>query len=268
MKTIQKTIALVTILFINFISAQEKSSSSISITIDSNAKDDNIKENLAFIKKENNVDLEVKNIKRNNEGKIIAIDLSYNDNNGNSGSKQIKGIAPIKPITFSYKKNNNGEVIMSLSSNETVKDIVKKYHVSDIKFSEVEDKMPIVKSSTSSKVITITTDKDGKIKKSVIENGEPSLDEEVIKIYKSGDVKYYSGADVKEILDEIDINKIIRESTDSAIKLSKKFTNNNEIILPNMKELEEQLKKLQEEMEKLQEEMEESKKELKNIKKI
>lgn len=268
MKNIQKKIALVALLFINCISAQENFSSSISYIIDANAKDDNLKENLAFLKKENNINLEVKNIKRNIEGKIIAIDISYNDNIGNSGSKQIKGTEPIKPITFNYKKNNEGDVNISLSSNETVKEIVKKHHVSDIKYIEDENDTPKVKSSSRSKVITITTDKDGKIKKSIIVNGEPSSDEEVIKIYKGGDFKFFSGADVKEILDEIDINKIIRESTDSAIELSKKFTDKNEIILPNMKELEEQMKKLQEEMEKMKKEIEENKKELKNTNKI
>jgi hypothetical protein len=214
----------------------------------------------------------VKNIKRNKEGKITAIDISYNDNNGNSGSKQIKGIEPIKPITFNYKKNNDGDVDISLSSQETVKDVVKKYHLSDVKYIEDKNDTPNVKSTSRSKVTTMIIDKDGKIKKSVIEEGEPSSDDEVIKIYKAGDVKYLNGNDVKEILRELDINKIVKESTDFAFKLSDNLLDNKKNTLPNMKVLEEQMKKLQEEMEKMKKEMEESKKELKkeyiNIKKI
>jgi hypothetical protein len=267
MNIIQKSIIVISLLYFNSIDAQENTSSNYSIkssivySIEATTSDENINENINALKKENNINLEVKNIKRNNEGKIIGINLSYQDNNGNSGSKQIKGTQPIKPIVFKYEKNKDGEVNISLSTKDTEDQMIRKYYASDIKFTEDGD-VTEEKNFKKSKITTITIDKDGKSSKSVTINDEP-IEAGKLKILENEDLKNLNADHIQGLIKELDFNKLLNDHKESIFKISE----NNELLNPNMKELKDEIKILKEEIEKIKKEVEESKKELKNTNK-
>lgn len=255
----KKIIFIVTILVFNTTFSQSKvvseSLDKIKLIFTAESKDENIKKTQERLKNDNNVDLEVKNVTRNKDGKITGLEISFNDNNGNSGSKKIKGTEPIKPISFSYFKDSNGDVNTSLGIEDSVK---KKYEISDIRFTEdntTSDDDNVTKPKSYSKSIKIITDENGNIKKSVTENGK-EIEEEILKITESLGEKFNFDLDLEKLMQ----GKSFNFSFENLDKLKDNF--------PNMEKIQEDMKKMKEEMEKMKTEIENSKKELKNTKKI
>ena len=80
---------------------------SISVVIDKNTSDEQMKRQAAMLKKEHGIALKFSKVKRNKVGEIIAIKAVYKDKDGNSGSSQISGGEPIKPLRF--YKNDDGQ---------------------------------------------------------------------------------------------------------------------------------------------------------------
>ncbi len=71
--------------------------------------DDEMKNDVASLKKDHNIDFTFSNIKRNEKNEIIAIKISYNDNKGNNGDHEVIGDEPIDPIHFSVDVDKNGK---------------------------------------------------------------------------------------------------------------------------------------------------------------
>jgi hypothetical protein len=72
--------------------------------------DQEINEDIKTLKEMYNIDYNFSNVKRNETGEIIAIRISFNDNNGNQGEIKIDRNTPIEPIYFSVNKDKNGKI--------------------------------------------------------------------------------------------------------------------------------------------------------------
>jgi len=80
----------------------------VELIINKDSKDETIKKEKEFFKKEFNVDLNFKGIKRNKVGEITAIKITAKSK-GSSANYAVSGDTPIKPIKISY--NSEGEKI-------------------------------------------------------------------------------------------------------------------------------------------------------------
>ncbi len=76
---------------------------------DKNATEKEMKEDSKSLKEIYNIDYKFSNVKRNNNGEIIAIKIAFNDNNGSKGEVEFTDNNPIKPIYFSVKKDKSGK---------------------------------------------------------------------------------------------------------------------------------------------------------------
>jgi hypothetical protein len=75
--------------------------------IDKNATDAELQSDSKELK-EQGIHYKISNVKRNKNKEIIAIKISFNDNKGNKGVKDINGKNPIKPIYFSTENGKIG----------------------------------------------------------------------------------------------------------------------------------------------------------------
>lgn len=81
----------------------------VSIVIDKNSSDNDIKKNTEMLKNEHNVNLKISKVKRNSQGEITSIKVEYKDNNGNNGSMQSQSDTPIEPIHFYKEFSDDGK---------------------------------------------------------------------------------------------------------------------------------------------------------------
>jgi beta-lactamase regulating signal transducer with metallopeptidase domain len=72
----------------------------VSVKIDKNCSDVQLKQESAKLKDEHGVTLKFSKVKRNTSGEITCIKVSFKDKNGKKGTTQISGDEPIKPILF------------------------------------------------------------------------------------------------------------------------------------------------------------------------
>lgn len=81
----------------------------VSIVIDKNSSDNDIKKDAEMLKSEHDVNLKVSKVKRNSQGEITGIKVEYKDNDGNNGSMQSQSDTPIEPIHFYKESSNDGK---------------------------------------------------------------------------------------------------------------------------------------------------------------
>ncbi|MCG2612095.1 hypothetical protein LZZ90_11310 [Flavobacterium sp. SM15] len=81
----------------------------ISMVIDKNTSDAEIKKDIETIKKEAGVTLKVSKVKRNSNGEITAIKVDYKDKDGKKGTTQVASDEPIQPIHFFKETDQNGK---------------------------------------------------------------------------------------------------------------------------------------------------------------
>jgi len=80
----------------------------VTMIVDKNSTDGEIKKEAASIKEKYGITLKFSKIKRNSAGEIIAIKATYKDANNKSGTYQVNGDEPIKPLRFF--RNDNGAI--------------------------------------------------------------------------------------------------------------------------------------------------------------
>lgn len=80
----------------------------ISISVDKNSSDAEMKENAENLKKQSGIEVKFSRIKRNSKGEITAIKIDYKDKNGNKGTSVVNGDEPIDTITIFKTKNSVG----------------------------------------------------------------------------------------------------------------------------------------------------------------
>jgi hypothetical protein len=109
-----KTIAIV-LLAQNIVWAQDKNKLSqknvdnaVVMTWNKNTPEQEMKDDIKALKENNGVTINYSEVKRNEKGEIIAIKVSYIDQEGNTGSQSYNGKNPIDPIKFHKNKNTIG----------------------------------------------------------------------------------------------------------------------------------------------------------------
>lgn len=92
----------------------------ITITVDKNSTDTELKKDLKKFKKEFDITLDFKRIKRNSEGEITAIKITAKSKNSNT-NYSVSGKRPIKPILISFTNNLNSVSIGSVDASNLIK---------------------------------------------------------------------------------------------------------------------------------------------------
>jgi len=81
----------------------------VSVVIDKNTSDAEIKKDIEMLKNDFGVTLKVSKIKRNSKGEIIAIKVDFKDKDGRKGTSQVSSDEPIQPIRFFKEMDENGK---------------------------------------------------------------------------------------------------------------------------------------------------------------
>ncbi|CAM3730810.1 hypothetical protein FSS13T_14650 [Flavobacterium saliperosum S13] len=81
----------------------------ISVEIDKNSTDAEIKKYAEMLKNEYGVTLKISKVKRNSKGEITAIKVEYKDKDGRKGTSQTESDSPIQPIHFFKEMDENGK---------------------------------------------------------------------------------------------------------------------------------------------------------------
>lgn len=81
----------------------------VSVVIDKNSSDAEIKKDIEMLKNEFGVTLKVTKVKRNSNGEITAIKVDFKDKDGRKGSSQVSSDSPIQPIRFFKEMDENGK---------------------------------------------------------------------------------------------------------------------------------------------------------------
>ena len=81
----------------------------VSVVIDKNTSDAEIKKDIEMLKNDFGVTLKVSKIKRNSKGEITAIKVDFKDKDGRKGTSQVSSDAPIQPIRFFKEMDENGK---------------------------------------------------------------------------------------------------------------------------------------------------------------
>ena len=81
----------------------------VTIEINKDTSDEQLKRDAAFVKKQKGIDLKFKGIKRNSKGEITAISSSYKSTSGNSGNYKVSKTEPITAFVFSVALDKNGK---------------------------------------------------------------------------------------------------------------------------------------------------------------
>lgn len=275
-----KTIAQET----KMVSITKNDNSGIYITTNKNSTDAEMKKDAALAKERYGVTLKFSKVKRNANGEITGIKVTYKDKEGNTGTTQFNGNEPIKPIYF-YKTDNkigfgksNDIKIYANSDNEDdfvfdfdnpMDDIDINIEVPEIaelpelaeapEAAEAPEQLERLAPLKSKSRVYIKKDNnrpiviiDGK----VIEGGE-ELSEEQMKSIENGFEFNFDDENMKIIAD-IDVDKIQAEAMNNArIQLKRLSPEIKRQIRENMKDARRQIAEAREQMERDRPEMEE-----------
>lgn len=249
-------------------SSQEK----VYITTDKNTSDAEMKRDAQLAKEKYGVTLKYSKVKRNAQGEITGIKVTFKDKDGNTGTTQYDGKEPIKPIHF-YKTptkigfgNNNNVLVYSKHNNEdeiAEEEIqIEMNGTMDLDLDlDIDTDVDVVKSGNKESKIVIQ--KDGKkpliiVNGEVIEGGE-GYSENEIKEFKKGYAYQFDGDQLK-MLANIDVDKISALANVEALVQLKKLR--PEIML----EVREQMKNSREQMQQARQEMNQSRSKLEQSK--
>ncbi len=238
------------------------SKSGIYITTDKNTTDAEMKKDAAFAKEKYGVTLKFSKVKRNANGEITGIKVTYKDKDGNTGTTQFNGNEPIKPIYFyktptkiGFGKSNSVMVYSGHDTDEMIaeKDYNFKWIDSlnsdiDIDIDIDEDEIQKIVDETTSKIVI---QKDGKkplimIDGKIIENGEGFTELELDEL-KKGNAYEFNNGKLKMLMD---LDKIKGDALGSSLEQLKR-------IRPEvMKQIEGSMIISKEQIEKAREQME------------
>lgn len=253
----------------------------VSIVIDKNTSDNDIKKDAEMLKNEHDVNLKVSKVKRNSQGEITGIKVEYKDKNGNNGSMQSQSDTPIEPIHF-YKESSDegknrigfGKPKMELRRPQRIKrlaEVSKDFDEEELERKiekEIDENLEksfawsFSDDDHDSKSIErrIVIRKDGKNgKPEVIINGEkldiPYADLEKMDKDFNGKFEFKSG-DNGPFIFKFNDEEMMRFSPEDIEKIKSEAMESSRI---NMKKMKEHMEKMRPEMEKMREKMEWSK---------
>lgn len=91
------------------VESRQQTKNVISVEIDKNSTDAEIKKYVEMLKNEYGVNLKISKVKRNSKGEITAIKVEYKDKDGRKGTSQTESDSPIHPIRFFKEMDENGK---------------------------------------------------------------------------------------------------------------------------------------------------------------
>lgn len=91
------------------VESRQQTKNVISVEIDKNSTDAEIKKYAEMLKNEYGVTLKISKVKRNSKGEITAIKVEYKDKDGRKGTSQTESDSPIQPIHFFKEMDENGK---------------------------------------------------------------------------------------------------------------------------------------------------------------
>lgn len=91
------------------VETRQQTKNVISVEIDKNSTDAEIKKYAEMLKNEYGVTLKISKVKRNSKGEITAIKVEYKDKDGRKGTSQTESDSPIQPIHFFKEMDENGK---------------------------------------------------------------------------------------------------------------------------------------------------------------
>ncbi len=232
------------------------------------------------------VTIKYQNVKRNTKNEITAIEVSFEDKNGNKGSLSYANKNPITTIKF-FKNgdevgfgnapNSFGEspFVADFSGNENfIKEYNFNFDSDSLSTDKFEFKLPNAKSfgQTKSKIIL---KKDGKKPLviedgEVVEGGEDYSAEEIEEIKKNNQTKSFNNDDIYNFSfnnnsDLADQMKKMQQQIDQLMKQNKQ-DNDKSSIDKDLKDSKKELEEAKEELEKAKKELQKTKKGLKTQK--
>ncbi|MEW5675723.1 M56 family metallopeptidase [Flavobacterium enshiense] len=95
---------------------REANQKMVSVVIDKNSSDAEIKKDAEMLKSEFGVTLKVSKVKRNSKGEITAIKVEYKDKDGKKGTTQVTSDEPIQPIQFFKEIDENGKTAIGFGT--------------------------------------------------------------------------------------------------------------------------------------------------------
>lgn len=90
------------------------------IVITKNTSDNALKEITETVKKESDVEIKFKNVKRNNKEEITAISTYFKNKKGTKGNHIVVSDEPIKPFYIQIKKDRKGNMSISLINDKPI----------------------------------------------------------------------------------------------------------------------------------------------------
>ncbi len=271
----------------------------VSVVIDKNTTDEQLKKEAERLKKEHNVKLKFSKVKRNASGEITCIKVEYNDGKGSKGTSQYNGDEAIEPIHI--YQNEKGGFTMGNGKVEKESRYAYVYHYNDESDDQDNDDVVVEVEAPEapeapeaaeipepadaphapappariSKKIIIKGDKNDKAGMRVIVNGE-TIDVDPEKIIAELDpmiIKSLSDVgDIRVDIDTKDINKITRDAmrqARDAMKRSRveirKSLDNREASEQDLAAAKKELEAAREEIKQARLEMEKSRAELEKL---
>lgn len=269
----------------SFTWASENSKDNVVMTWDKNTPEQEMKDDIKALS-EYGVTIKYQNVKRNTKNEITAIEVSFEDKNGNKGSLSYANKNPITTIKF-FKNgdevgfgnapNSFGEspFVADFSGNENfIKEYNFNFDSDSLSTDKYEFKLPNAKSfgQTKSKIIL---KKDGKKPLviedgEVVEGGEDYSAEEIEEIKKNNQTKSFNNDDIYNFSfnnnsDLADQMKKMQQQIDQLMKQNKQ-DNNKSSIDKDLKDSKKELEEAKEELEKAKKELQKTKKGLKTQK--
>ena len=201
------------------------------------------------LKKDQNVDLKFSNIKRNSQGEIIEISVSFDDHKGSKGEKVINSDSPIKPFKFLSKTFANGKIKIGFYDDE---------NESDAPLPPSPPKVPTMKSlmappnppsppKKNKKQVYNSSAKEKEEIKLAINKQKIAIEDSKIEIEKSKRIVEESKKEVEESkIAMVEAKKSFESSKIEIQKAKSEFINSKEEIIESRKKVAEARKQVAE----------------------
>jgi hypothetical protein len=261
------------------------SEGSVVVTVDKNTSDAEMKKDAETLKDKYGIKLKFSKIKRNSAGEIVAIKAVYKDKDNKSGTYQVSGDEPIKPLRFF--KNDDGamgfgnskqvRIVRNGNHNDNDNDdeqVVTVISSDDVEAPEAPEAPEAVEPAEAPEapvhpahpgdvkvVVKKIKGKDGKM--SITVNGEP-IDVDVDKIVSEATANMDFDFDFD--FDSDDIDDSTREQLAKAHIEIEKARPQMERARAQMRKMQPEQEQARQEMEHARAEMEQSRKELEQSK--
>ena len=175
----------------------------VELVIDKNSKEETLKKEQTFFKKEFNVNLTFKGIKRNSEGEITAIKITAKSK-GSQANYSISGDTSINPIKISYDSENDD---LEIGSGKMIHQKGYTYKIQE------NDNIHVTKHKNNKGNYVVVTSDEENVKLSS-KDGNTVVETEKIVIRKKGDKTWVDKNENKEINIEVikskDGNEVVK----------------------------------------------------------